>query len=208
MRGDFAQALPLARRATDLAQINGLVSTLPFCLSVLGLSVSGLGRPEEGVPLIERGIETAETRRIMFWHRLSVGALAEAHWLAADLERSADIANKGLGLARRYLEPGSEAWFHCVLGDVCVAMNSDLSVAEEHYRAALALAEGLRLRPFVARCHAGLAAVCTRRGNSRAAKQHFRTATAMYREMRMTYWLQKAEARMDPTRRPLPRAAP
>jgi hypothetical protein len=51
----------------------------------------------------------------------------------------------------------------------------------------------------VARCHAGLAAVAIRRGHCGSARQHFQMATAMYREMGMTFWLQKAEAQMDPT---------
>ena len=35
-----------------------------------------------------------------------------------------------------------------------------------------------------------------RRGNREHAQEHLTTATAMYRDMDMTYWLEQAEAEM------------
>jgi hypothetical protein len=58
----------------------------------------------------------------------------------------------------------------------------------------LALAGELGLRPMVAHCHAGLAKLHRRRADHRPEHVHFRTATTMYREMGMTFWLEKAEA--------------
>jgi hypothetical protein len=49
------------------------------------------------------------------------------------------------------------------------------------------------MRPLVAHCHAGLARLCRRTGNRPQADEHFATATTMYREMRMTYWLEKIQ---------------
>jgi hypothetical protein len=50
------------------------------------------------------------------------------------------------------------------------------------------------MRPLVAHCHAGLEKLYRRTGKRSDCDGHLQTATAMYREMGMTSWLDKAEA--------------
>src|SRR5262249_3238 len=53
-------------------------------------------------------------------------------------------------------------------------------------------AEGaLGVRPLVAHCHLGLGKLYRRTGQREQAHEHLTTATTMYREMGMTYWLEK-----------------
>ncbi len=52
------------------------------------------------------------------------------------------------------------------------------------------------MRPLVAHCHLGLGGLCGRTGNLEQAQEHLTTATTMYREMDMRFWLEKAEAEM------------
>jgi hypothetical protein len=52
------------------------------------------------------------------------------------------------------------------------------------------------MRPFVAHCHLGLGKLYRRTGKREQAQEHLRTATRMYREMDMTYWLEQAEAEL------------
>ena len=68
--------------------------------------------------------------------------------------------------------------------------------APGYYREALALAGALGMRPLVAHCHLGLGKLYRRTGKREQAQEHLTTATTMYREMGMTYWLEKAEAEM------------
>src|SRR5215475_8405732 len=49
------------------------------------------------------------------------------------------------------------------------------------------------MRPLVAHCHLGLSKLYRRTGQREQAQEHLTTATAMYREMGMTYWLERAE---------------
>jgi hypothetical protein len=63
----------------------------------------------------------------------------------------------------------------------------------DHYRQALGLATPRSMRPLVARCHRGLGRLYLRRGNRERAQEHLATATTMYGEVRMTYWLCEAE---------------
>jgi hypothetical protein len=58
------------------------------------------------------------------------------------------------------------------------------------------LAEPRGMRPLVAHCRLGLGKMHHRMGDPGQAKGHFTIATAMYREMGMTYWLEQAEAEM------------
>ena len=48
--------------------------------------------------------------------------------------------------------------------------------------------------PLVAHCYLGLGKLFRGTGNGEEAREHLTSATSMYREMEMTYWLQKGEA--------------
>ena len=52
------------------------------------------------------------------------------------------------------------------------------------------------MRPLVAHCHLGLGKLYRRTGKREQAQEHLTTATTMYREMDMTFWLEQAEAEM------------
>jgi hypothetical protein len=58
----------------------------------------------------------------------------------------------------------------------------------------LALATELGMRPVVAHYHLGLGKLYRRTGKQQQAQEHLAAATAMYREIGMTYWLISAEA--------------
>jgi hypothetical protein len=51
----------------------------------------------------------------------------------------------------------------------------------------------MKIFELVAHCHLGLGKLYRRTGQREQAREHLTTATAMYREMGMTYWLEKAE---------------
>ena len=52
------------------------------------------------------------------------------------------------------------------------------------------------MRPLVAHCHLGLGKLYTRTDKREQAEEHLRTATTMYREMDMRFWLEQAEAEL------------
>ena len=52
------------------------------------------------------------------------------------------------------------------------------------------------MRPLVAHCHLGLGKLFRRTGQRQEAQEHLTTATTMYREMDMRFWLEQAEAEM------------
>jgi len=48
------------------------------------------------------------------------------------------------------------------------------------------------LRPLVAHCHLGLGKLYRRTGKREQAQEHLTTATTMYREIDMRFWLERA----------------
>jgi len=62
------------------------------------------------------------------------------------------------------------------------------------HAAPVPLRHGTRRSPsLVAHCHLGLGKLYRRTGNGEQAHEHLTTATTMYREMGMTYWLEQVQ---------------
>jgi Tetratricopeptide repeat len=99
-------------------------------------------------------------------------------------------------LARGRGERGHEAAALRLLGDIASQQASaDPATAAAHYGAAMSLASELEMRPLVAHCHLGLGRLYRRTGQPGQAQEHLTTATGMYGEMSMTYWLEKLQNR-------------
>jgi hypothetical protein len=129
------------------------------------------------------------------WRTPLIAHLGEAYLLASRLEDAHTIAERGLALSRERGHRGSEAWTLRLLGEIASHVDHpDVASAEEHYVAATALASELGMRPLVAHCHLGLGTLHGRTGDRRKGEQHVATATMMYREMGMSFWLGKAKA--------------
>jgi predicted protein tyrosine phosphatase len=97
-------------------------------------------------------------------------------------------------LARERGEQAVEAWTLCLMGDVAAhGAIPDVTTAHAHYDAALTLASELDMRPLVAHCHRGLGRPSRRTSYAEQAHDHLTRAAAKYREMGLTYWLEKLE---------------
>ena len=130
-------------------------------------------------------------------HPLFLAYLGEAHLLAGRRDDARAVARRALDLAHRQKERGNEAWVLRLLGEIAAhADPPDLESAEAHYRQALARADELGMRPLVAHCHLGLGTLYRRPADRAKAAEHLTTATTMYREMGMNFWLEKADAEL------------
>ena len=99
-------------------------------------------------------------------------------------------------LARERGQRHYEAWALRLLGEIA-ARRDPTERADSHYRDALSFAETLGMRPLVAHCHLGLGKLSRRAGKREQAREQLSTATTMYREMDMRFWLEQAEAEMN-----------
>jgi hypothetical protein len=72
----------------------------------------------------------------------------------------------------------------------------DCEKAEASYRGAMAVASELGMSPIMAQSHLGLGTLYRRTGQRDVASMHLGVALGMFREMDMTWWLEKAEAEL------------
>ncbi len=84
-----------------------------------------------------------------------------------------------------------------LLGDIATHPNRfDAEPGEAYYRKALALAEPRGMRPLIAHCHLGLGKLFGRTGKQKQTKEHLNTATTLFREMEMEFWMEKAKTEL------------
>ena len=197
-QGDFAGAVAPLERALDLCRTREMPLLLHDFAWALGAAHHGTGRRAEGVALMEdaaRGV--AERQRIWSGWAGYAAALGGAYLLDRRLADALRIAQEGLAAARQLGERDVEGRLLRLLGDIAAHPGRfGVDTAEAHYHQALALAEELGLRPLVAHCHLGLGKVYQRTGKQQEAQEHLTTATTMYREMDMRFWLEQAEAEL------------
>ena len=123
--------------------------------------------------------------------------LGQGYLLAGRVQDAMRLAESALELTRERKERGLEARALWLLAEIAAHPGSrEVEKAEAHYRVATGLATKLAMRPIVAHCHRGLGKLYPRMGKRQQAHEHLATATTMYREMGMTYWLEKAKAEM------------
>jgi len=194
--GDFAGAVAPLERGLDLCRTREMPLLLHDFAWALGVAYHGTGRRADGVALMEdaaRGVAERH-RRWSGWAGYAA-ALGGAYLLDGRLADATRIAQEGLAAARQVGEQEVEGRLLRLCGDIAAHPDRvEVDIAQGHYRQALALAEALGLRPLVAHCHLGLGKLYRRTGKQQDAEEHHATATTMYREMDMRFWLGQAEA--------------
>jgi class 3 adenylate cyclase/tetratricopeptide (TPR) repeat protein len=196
--GDLMQAIPPLERSLELCRSGERPALLDVLAAHLGYAYVLSGRLPEGVALLEEALADPAVTGIAN-HPLFLAYLGETHLLAGRRDDAITVARRALDLAHRQKERGNEAWVLRLFGEIAAhADPPDVESAEEHYRQALARADELGMRPLAVHCHLGLGKLYRRAGDAEKAEEHLTTAATMYREMGMTFWLEKAEAELAP----------
>ena len=196
-RGDVDEAIPLLEQGLSICRTAPVPGLLPIVASLLGSAYALAGRVAEALPLLELAVAQATSMGLMYGHSLWVSLLGEGYLLAGRLQEAQARAEQALSFAETHRERAYEATALRLLGEIHARRDPALSEsAEGHYHRALALASELDMRPLVAHCHLGLGKLYRRTGQRPEAQEHLITATTMYREMGMTYWLEQAESEM------------
>jgi tetratricopeptide (TPR) repeat protein len=147
--------------------------------------------------LLERAVQDAESRGKFGGHSLEVAQLGEGYLLAGRLDDANTLSRRALDLSLEHRERGNQVWALRLLAEIAAHRDPPcVEDAERHYAQAIDLGTELGMRPLVAHCHLGLGKLYRRTGQSEQAQQHLSTATTMYREMDMRFWLEQAEAEM------------
>jgi class 3 adenylate cyclase/tetratricopeptide (TPR) repeat protein len=195
LRGDVRAAGAPLERALAIIEETGLSFYAPWAKSFLGSVYVIAGRASEAIDILAAGVRDAEVGHIgCVYARVLIG-LAYAHSLAGELTNARAAGEKGLHEAVEAGERGHEAYARHLFG-LILSQENNFEQSARSLGEALGLATELGMRPLVAHCHVGLANVSGRTGNRTESDQHFAVAAALYREMGMRYWLEKAEKKM------------
>jgi class 3 adenylate cyclase/tetratricopeptide (TPR) repeat protein len=194
LKGDLDNAIPPLERCLALSQEARNQRTAIVAGAWVGHAYALSGRLGEALTLLERSVNQGE-RGMEFGHSLSLSFLGQAYLQLRRIEPALERARLALDLSRAQSERGHEAYAIELLGEIASYPESpDEKVAQSYYCQAITLAKELGMRPLVAHCHLSLGKLHRRTGQPDQAQDHLTIATTMYREMGMTYWLEKAEA--------------
>jgi tetratricopeptide (TPR) repeat protein len=196
-RGSHAEGLALCERGLALGEEATLGVMLPFLHGLLGHGRIQAGDVGTGVAALRDAIATQSAMGFRIGLSQLAGWLSEGLLLKGRLDEAITEAQRGMTLAMDCNERRVQATLEQVLGDLAAHRDPpSLDPAEAHYRRGLAIATELGAQPVIAHCHRGLGVLHRRIGDGDQARRHLTAATAMYREMAMTFWLEKAETEL------------
>ena len=165
---------------------------LPVAWSTLGQALVLTGAVAEGLPYLERAAAVWDAMGLRISVSRYQAMLAEGLLRAGRHDDARRAAQRAVDAAEHSGERGHKG--EALLIMASVDETEGPRGAERRFVDARICAETLAMRPLVAHCHLGLGKLYRRTDNREQAQEHFATATTMYREMGMTYWLEKAEA--------------
>jgi tetratricopeptide (TPR) repeat protein len=191
-RGDLPRATRVLERGLDLCRTWQIALGTPYVAATLGAAYALAGRADEALPLVAGAVEEFRSRQRHGRPALILLCAGTTYLSGGRIDEAASHAREALALTRRLGARGSEAHALCLAGDV--ASTGGAEDAPGYYREALALADELGMRPLVAHCHLGLGQLYAHTDKREQAEKNLRTATTMYREMDMRFWLEQADA--------------
>ena len=194
IRGEIPEALRAMGRAHSLAESAGLTFMLAFSSAYLGYALALSGNIEEAEPLLEHAVHLGESRGIAASYAEWLVLLGEVRLGRGRADDARALGERALHRSREKQERATTARALRLLGDIAAGDAVGAAAATRAYREAAALAAELGMRPLVAHCHLGLGKLYRRTGEGARAREHLSTATTMYREMGMRFWLERAEA--------------
>ena len=199
-RGQFPGAISALERSLVLCE--SVPIFFPWTAACLGYVHALTGHIADALPLIEQAVaddrvqrggarlaSAAGTLQVLVLARLGEGCL-----LAGRMDEALHWTRETLALSSELKQRGTEACALRLLGEIASHRDPpEIETAEQHYRQGLALAAERGMRPLVAHCHLGLGKLYWRTGKREQAQDHLTTATTMYREMDMDFWLEQAK---------------
>jgi class 3 adenylate cyclase/tetratricopeptide (TPR) repeat protein len=193
LKGEWAKARSLSERWINVTTSGNVLLQLPLAISCSAWAHAQLGEVNETLNHLREGERALERSELVFQHGWGLQSLGRACLLLDRIDDAHRFGNRAMEYSSTH--PGNAACALHLLGDVATHPGRfDAERGEAHYRHSLTVAEPRGMRPLVAHCHLGLGKMHHRIGNPAQSQAHLTIAMAMYRDMGMIYWLDKATA--------------
>jgi len=194
-QGNLERVVSLSEQLLALSASEDLAIGRPTAAAALGYARALGGQFEEGHSRLEEALNASTSMGSQVGLALFRVWRSEVLGFQDHLEEAEEQAQGALDLARERGCRGHQAYALRVLAELA-ARRAWHSSASTRYREALALAEELGMRPLIAHCHLDLGKLFACTGKRDEAREHITTAVAMYRDMDMPYWRERAEMEM------------
>ena len=195
LRGDWAKAATMVEHWIAMLRTGNVAIHLPWAVAASAWTLAQLGETDQALQRVQEAEELLERQAAhgIVGHRgWAYQAVGRACLQLGRLDQARQLAQRAVGTSQH--QTGFAAHALHLLGDLAFQPDRfDPENSAAHYREALALAQKHGMRPLIAHCHLGLGKAYSHMGRPEARK-NLATATTMYREMDMTYWLKQAEA--------------
>jgi tetratricopeptide (TPR) repeat protein len=195
LQGDWAKALSLIEQWLMMLRTGNVSIHLPWAVASSAWAMAEIGESRDTPSRIQEAealLERQAGQGIVGHRSWAYHAVGRALLRLGQLDKARGLAERAIETSTR--QPGFAAHAHHLLGDIeTSAERFDHERGVGHYRDALALAQRHGMRPLVAHGHLGLGKIHRRAGKATDAEHHHATATAMYRDMDMRFWLAQAQ---------------
>ena len=199
LKGDWAKARSLVEHWLAMLRTGNVAIHLPWAVAASAWALAQIGETNEALDRIreaEQLLEGQAARGIVGHRGWGYSAVGHACLLLGRFDEAQRLGERAVEASKR--QPGFAAHAQRLLGDIATHPNRfDLESGTAHYREAMSLAERHKMRPLVAHCHLGLGKLFRRAGKPEQARENLATATTLYREMDMGFWVERAETSYD-----------
>ena len=198
LRGDLERSVPILERASAIGLEHGFIHGVVAGAVYLAHALALLGRHDEALATLRQALERSRDGYLYLMMWTKYRALSAAVFLAAghDDEAKTEIEN-GLSFVSEHHAWAYEPTLRRLQASLLLHHDpTHLEEAVHILKDAEVLAKTMELRPLVAHCHLGLGKLYRRSEDRDQAHEHLTTATTMYREMDMRFYLEQAEAEM------------
>jgi tetratricopeptide (TPR) repeat protein len=200
IQGKFDQALAALEHSLKVCEASEIPVQRPLVVSGLAAAYAFVGRFDEALRLLENTANRSVwmpgvgSRQVPLGKAMGMVWEVETYTLAGAHTEAEALARRALAVFAESKHRGSEAWLHCLMGDLLTRRQpADLIHAEASYKEALSLAQDLGMRPLQARCYLGLGQIHAQSKNASVARSELHAAAELYRAMGMPFWLARAD---------------
>ena len=170
-RGDAEEAVRIFDRLLRLCRAYDLDAYEARVMAGLGLAKARTGAVTDGLSLLEKAVALDSASEPRTTSSFGTIALAEAYFHAGDHARGLATANEGVRAAVAREERGAEAYARWIGAMLEAAIPEGRGAAEAALASAAAIAQELHLKPLLAHCDLGLAAIHRRQGRTDEARE-------------------------------------